>query len=394
MGKKQTINQTFITHHHEDHSGNVNPLAAATGTPIYGSALCSDLVKGKVHTCLAQKLFWGTPQYTDKVTPIETNFIETNKHHFELIPIPGHSADQIALYEAEEGWLFSADAFVSPIIKYFMRQESMKQQIASLRKLIALDFDLLLCCHTPLMKGRKDQLIQKLAFFEQYYGQVLHWAKLGTHSPHHSKENGEERALVRLLTLRRKHGCNQHGTFRLARRRPCPLITCGYLLSFCRLAQPSFRIFSETKEIMLQLPVINESPYELPTYATVSSAGLDLKAVLAEAVTLAPLERKIIGTGLKIELPEGYEAQVRPRSGLAAKHGITVLNAPGTIDADYRGEIGVILVNLSNEPFTVEPGERIAQLVIAQYTQIQWTLVNNLEETERGAGGFGSTGKK
>lgn len=145
---------------------------------------------------------------------------------------------------------------------------------------------------------------------------------------------------------------------------------------------------------MLQLPVINESPYELPTYATVSSAGLDLKAVLAEAVTLAPLERKIIGTGLKIALPEGYEAQVRPRSGLAAKHGITVLNAPGTIDADYRGEIGVILVNLSNEPFTVEPGERIAQLVIAQYTQIQWTLVNNLEETERGTGGFGSTGKK
>ncbi len=145
---------------------------------------------------------------------------------------------------------------------------------------------------------------------------------------------------------------------------------------------------------MLQLPVINESPYELPTYATVSSAGLDLKAVLAEAVTLAPLERKILGTGLKIALPEGYEAQVRPRSGLAAKHGITVLNAPGTIDADYRGEIGVILVNLSNEPFTVEPGERIAQLVIAQYTQIQWTLVNNLEETERGAGGFGSTGKK
>ena len=145
---------------------------------------------------------------------------------------------------------------------------------------------------------------------------------------------------------------------------------------------------------MLQLPVINESPYELPTYATVSSAGLDLKAVLAQAVTLAPLERKIIGTGLKIALPEGYESQVRPRSGLAAKHGITVLNAPGTIDADYRGEIGVILVNLSSEPFTVEPGERIAQLVIAQYTQIQWTLVNNLEETERGAGGFGSTGKK
>lgn len=145
---------------------------------------------------------------------------------------------------------------------------------------------------------------------------------------------------------------------------------------------------------MLQFPIINESPYELPSYATLASAGMDLKAVLAAPVSLAPLERKIIGTGLKIALPEGYEAQVRPRSGLAAKNGITVLNAPGTIDADYRGEIGVILVNLSNDEFTIEPGERIAQLVIAQYTQVKWSPVDQLDETERGKGGFGSTGKK
>ena len=145
---------------------------------------------------------------------------------------------------------------------------------------------------------------------------------------------------------------------------------------------------------MIQLPIINESPYDLPTYATVSSAGLDLKAVLDASITLAPLERKIIGTGLKIALPEGYEAQVRPRSGLAAKHGLSVLNAPGTIDADYRGEIGVILVNLSNDAFTIQPGERIAQLVVAQYSQVSWQPTINLEETDRGEGGFGSTGKK
>ena len=116
--------------------------------------------------------------------------------------------------------------------------------------------------------------------------------------------------------------------------------------------------------------------------------------MITAPVTLKPLERKIIGTGLKIALPEGYEAQVRPRSGLAAKHGISVLNAPGTIDADYRGEIGVILVNLSNDPFTVEPGERIAQLVLAKHEQIDWKLTAQLTETDRGSGGFGSTGKK
>ncbi len=145
---------------------------------------------------------------------------------------------------------------------------------------------------------------------------------------------------------------------------------------------------------MIQVPVQNESNFDLPSYGTKASAGVDLKAVLKEPLTLAPLERKVVGTGLKLALPEGYEAQVRPRSGLASKHGITVLNAPGTIDADYRGEVGVIMVNLSNEAFTIHPGERIAQLVLARYEQIEWELTNGLSTTERGEGGFGSTGKK
>jgi len=145
---------------------------------------------------------------------------------------------------------------------------------------------------------------------------------------------------------------------------------------------------------MITVPIINESPYDLPSFATVNSAGADLRAHLENPVTLGPLERTIVGTGLKIALPEGFEAQVRPRSGLAAKHGLTVLNSPGTIDADYRGEIGVILVNLSNEIFTVNPGERIAQLVIAKYEQALWEPSDSLDETERGAGGFGSTGKE
>ena len=145
---------------------------------------------------------------------------------------------------------------------------------------------------------------------------------------------------------------------------------------------------------MITVPIINESPYHLQSFATANSAGVDLRAKIANPITLGSLERVIIGTGLKMALPEGYEAQVRPRSGLAAKHGISVLNAPGTIDADYRGEIGVILVNLSNEPFTVQPGERIAQLVIAKYEQAAWKLQETLDITERGSGGFGSTGKE
>ena len=145
---------------------------------------------------------------------------------------------------------------------------------------------------------------------------------------------------------------------------------------------------------MIEVSVQNESAFELPNYATKAAAGVDLKAALEDPIVLEPLERKIIGTGLKIALPEGYEAQVRPRSGLAAKQGISVLNAPGTIDADYRGEIGVILVNLSNKAVTIEPGDRIAQLVFAKFEHVQWKSTDKLSTTERGIGGFGSTGKK
>ncbi|NJY61521.1 dUTP diphosphatase [Salinimicrobium sp. CDJ15-81-2] len=142
----------------------------------------------------------------------------------------------------------------------------------------------------------------------------------------------------------------------------------------------------------MNVKIINKSQHELPAYETGSSAGMDLRANITEPVTLKPLERAIIKTGLFIELPVGYEAQVRPRSGLAAKKGITVLNSPGTIDADYRGEIGVILVNLSNEEFTVQNGERVAQMVISRHEHIIWKEVDSLEETSRGTGGFGSTG--
>lgn len=142
----------------------------------------------------------------------------------------------------------------------------------------------------------------------------------------------------------------------------------------------------------MTIKIINKSEHDLPHYETEASAGMDLRANISEKVLLKPLERAIIKTGLFIELPEGYEAQVRPRSGLAAKKGVTVLNAPGTIDADYRGEIGVILVNLSNEDFTVENGERIAQMVISKHEHISWEEVDILGETSRGVGGFGSTG--
>lgn len=139
---------------------------------------------------------------------------------------------------------------------------------------------------------------------------------------------------------------------------------------------------------------VNSSPFELPKYATGMSAGVDLRANIDEPLTLAPLERALVPTGLSIQIPEGTEAQVRPRSGLAAKHGITVLNAPGTIDADYRGEVKVILVNLSDVPFTIEPGERIAQLVLARYEKIEWEQTASLDGSQRGEGGFGSTGEK
>ena len=144
----------------------------------------------------------------------------------------------------------------------------------------------------------------------------------------------------------------------------------------------------------MEIKIINQSQHALPNYETIASAGMDLRANLTEPITLNPLERAIVKTGLFIELPIGYEAQVRPRSGLAAKKGITVLNSPGTVDADYRGEIGVILVNLSNEPFTIENGERIAQLIIARHERAEWVEVKELSQTSRGEGGFGSTGVK
>lgn len=144
----------------------------------------------------------------------------------------------------------------------------------------------------------------------------------------------------------------------------------------------------------MKIRIINNSHHPLPAYATPLSAGMDIRANLSEPITLQPMERRLIPTGLHIALPQGYEAQMRPRSGLALKHGITLLNTPGTIDADYRGEIGIILINLSTEPFTVNDGERIAQMVIARHEQAEWLPVEVLDETERGSGGFGHTGKE
>jgi dUTP pyrophosphatase len=144
----------------------------------------------------------------------------------------------------------------------------------------------------------------------------------------------------------------------------------------------------------MQVKIVNRSKHALPAYETKASAGMDLRANIDAPVVLEPLGRALIPTGLFIALPEGYEAQIRPRSGLAAKHGISVLNSPGTIDADYRGEIKVILVNLSNEPFSIEDGERVCQMVVAKHEHVAWECVEVLDETERGEGGFGHTGKK
>lgn len=144
----------------------------------------------------------------------------------------------------------------------------------------------------------------------------------------------------------------------------------------------------------MQVKIVNKSAFPVPQYATALSAGMDLKANIEEPITLGMLDRAMVPTGLFIELPEGFEAQIRPRSGLAAKHGISVTNSPGTIDADYRGEIKVLLVNLSKEEFTINPGERIAQMVIARHEKVEWVEVEALDETERGAGGFGSTGRQ
>jgi dUTP pyrophosphatase len=144
----------------------------------------------------------------------------------------------------------------------------------------------------------------------------------------------------------------------------------------------------------MKIKIVNKSGYPLPEYSTAHAAGMDLRANIAETILLKPLERQLIPTGLYIELPAGFEAQIRPRSGLALKHGISVLNTPGTIDADYRGEIGVIVVNLSSEIFSIEPGERICQMVISRHESISWILVDELSDSERGKGGFGHTGTK
>ncbi|HEX7365833.1 MAG TPA: dUTP diphosphatase [Pelobium sp.] len=144
----------------------------------------------------------------------------------------------------------------------------------------------------------------------------------------------------------------------------------------------------------MKINIINQSKHQLPAYGTEASAGMDLRANLSEEITLEPLERKLIATGISIELPIGYEAQIRPRSGLAYKSGISIVNAPGTVDADYRGEIKVLLVNLSNEVFTVNDGDRIAQMVIAKHEKAEWQEVETLSETQRGAGGYGHTGVK
>lgn len=143
----------------------------------------------------------------------------------------------------------------------------------------------------------------------------------------------------------------------------------------------------------MKVRIINDSPWDAPGYATEGSAGVDLKANIEEPITLAPFQRVIVPTGLRIALPKGTEAQVRPRSGLAAKHGVTVLNTPGTIDADYRGEVGVILINLSDKDFVINPGERVAQMVLARYERFEWEEVEQLDSTSRGEGGLGSTGR-
>ena len=144
----------------------------------------------------------------------------------------------------------------------------------------------------------------------------------------------------------------------------------------------------------IKVKIINKSNNPTPTYSTPDSAGMDIRAFISEPITLAPLERVLVPTGLYMELPHGYQCEIRPRSGLALKKGITVLNTPGTIDADYRGEIGIILINLSNEPFVINNGERICQMVIMNYTKAEWVEVEELNDTERGAGGFGHTGVK
>lgn len=177
--ERQKINHVFVTHHHEDHSGNVSPIEARFRNKSYGSKKCTELVANYIYTSIPQKIYWGAPSQTSTLIPWEKPTFETNRHRFALIPVPGHAEDQVALYEADQGWLFSADAFVSPIIKYFLSNESMAQQIHSLKQLERLDFDLLLCAHSPMRKGGKAALTQKRKFLESYYEAVVHFHQKG-----------------------------------------------------------------------------------------------------------------------------------------------------------------------------------------------------------------------
>lgn len=160
----------------------------------------------------------------------------------------------------------------------------------------------------------------------------------------------------------------------------------------CKIGLQIYELF--LLYLSMQVKIVNHSKWPNPSYATEASAGMDLRANIEEPITLGSLERALVPTGIFIELPVGYEAQIRPRSGLATKHGISVINSPGTVDADFRGELKVSLVNLSDEPFTIEPGERIAQMVVARHERVEWETVEELSETSRGAGGWGSTGAK
>ena len=201
------LKQVYITHHHENHSGNVNPITANFKVPIYGSLGCSELVQGQVATSLPQRLFWGTPVFTDHVAAYEQSRLSTPKYDFELLPIPGHALDQVALFEPNQGWLFSADAFVSPQIKYFMKKESMVQQIQSLKKMARLDFDLLLCCHTPVEKGEGFIRTKNQSFRTVLCCGRLLLLKRAI-SPSNFKKYRSERTLVSILFFWRKYVCS------------------------------------------------------------------------------------------------------------------------------------------------------------------------------------------
>lgn len=177
--EQHDFHQLFVTHHHEDHSGNVNAIQSRFNNQSFGSEQCCQLVANHIYTSIPQKVFWGAPTRISNLIPWKKPQLETAHHSFTLIPVPGHAADQVALHEAQEGWLFSADAFLSPVIKYFLSTESMAEQIQSLQRMEALDFDWLLCAHTPMRKGGKAALTQKRKFLESYYEAVVHFHQKG-----------------------------------------------------------------------------------------------------------------------------------------------------------------------------------------------------------------------